>query len=243
MESQYGVIEPQAEFPVKRLLRVHHKDSDLVVGFPAFGPRSLKENLEEMSEDYSHPTTGEKISFRKPTTSESISAIAYGFGSNKKVDAKRDILNPIWLQAGDIIRTQDGVFTNTTETDESKLKAMLNNAEKVKGIYFLPNEVAFAPYDTFDRGVQDCDTFVQGGLARALEHTYEKVAQNLKVISSPQNYRDGVGVYDFGSVKEPVSKVVTLSSFRGFALDWLFVDGDGWVVSDGSAFGVLSQEK
>lgn len=243
--SKYGLIEQaEPQFPVRELLVAPHGKGDLILSFPAFGSNTYKGNLESIGKSYSHPKTGEKITFRPATTSESISAAAYGFGSNGKVDAKRDIFDPRWLQAGYIVKTKDGVFTNTTMTDESRLKEFLNGAQKVNGIYLLDNGIAFAPYDSFERGVQDCDSFAQGGLARALEHTPEKVATNLREIASPKIYKNkkGVDVWGFDSTKEPTLRIASLGSGRGIGGGRLHVDGSDWGGSDGGyAFGVLNE--
>lgn len=244
MKEQYGLIkQAEPQFPVRTLLSVPHKNRKLIVGYPAFGPDTYKENLEQMSQNYSHPQTGDKISFNPATTSESISASAYNFGSNGEVDAKRDIFDQKWLQAGYIVKTQDGVFTNIKSTDEKSLKALLNKAKKVNGIYLIDDKTAFAPYETFERGVQDFDTFAHGGLARALEHTKEKVATNQREIASPKFYKRGVNVWGFDNVQEPVLRVVCLNSDAYVGGDRLNVGGGSWSDDDsGYAFGVLKEE-
>jgi len=241
-QAQYGIrVKPQ--FPVRGLLVVPHKSNDLIVNlivsYPAFGLDWYKKNLEVMSEDYPHPETGERISFRPATTSESISVAAFGFGSNEEYDAKRNIFDPRWLQLSYIVRTHDGVFTNTKITDENELKSLLNRVEKVNGIYLIDDNIAFAPYETFQRGIQDRDAFAQGGLARALEHTPEKVARNLREMASPEHYKRGVNVYNFDDVKEPVLKVAILNSDGIIFGDWLGVSCDNWDDNNnGFAFGV-----
>jgi len=233
-EEHYGIIEvKEPQFPVRKLLRVPHKNRVLVVGYPAFGPSTYNSNKQAMQKDYSHIQTGEKISFRPATTSESISAVAYDF---QKL-AKPEIFDPKWLQAGYIIRTQDGVFTNTTETNETKLKQLLNKAEKINGIYLGENDFGFAPYESFERGIQDCDKFSQGGLARALEHTPKKMAKNLREISSPKFYKNGINVWAFDKVKDPTLKVASL--YSGMVDDGLLVCGYYWGGYFGCGFGVL----
>ena len=238
-ETKYGIIEQVGpQFPVRKLLVVRHRGGDLTVSYPAFGPNTYKGNLEEMSKDYSHPQTGERISFREPTTAESISAAAYEFENL----AKPEIFDSRWLQAGYIVRTQDGVFTNTKITDEDSLKKLLDKAEKVNGIYLIDDKMAFAPYETFKQGMQDCDTFSHGGLARALEHTQEKVATNLREIASPKFYKRGVNVWSFDSVKEPVLRIASLDSDRGLDRDGLGIGGyGGYEGRGGYAFGVLKK--
>lgn len=242
-ETSYGIIKKLVpNFPVRELFNIPHRDGILTLGWPAFGPNRHNKNLAHMAETYSHPLTGEPIFFREPRTSESISAAAYGFGNNGEVDAKRDIFDPRWLQAGHIVRTQEGIFTNTKVTDEKSLKEMLNGAKKVNGIYLLDKEMAFAPYESFERGVQDCSTFAEGGLARALEHTSEKVAENLRQIASRKFYKRGVNVIGFDKFKEPVLRVAGLGSLRGIAGGRLGVGGDLWYDDYlGYAFGVLKK--
>ena len=240
-QAQYGIIRAKSQFPVRELLVVPHRGNDLTVSHPAFGPNFYRQNLEAMSRDYSYPETGERISFRPAVTSESISAAAYGFGCEGEFDAERDIFNKRWLQLGYIVRTQDGVFTNTKITDEVSLKKLLEKAEKVNGIYLIDDNMAFAPYETFQRGVQDCDTFAHGGLARALEHTQENVAKNLREIASPRYYKKEVNVWGFDDVKEPVLKVAGLGSGR-VIVGGLGVGGDWYGDNNGYAFGVRTQK-
>jgi len=234
-DSKYGIIkQARPQFPVRELLVVPHIDSDLTVSFPAFGHNTYRGNLKSMQEIYSHPLTGKQIRFRPATTSESISAVAYDF----KNIAKPKIFDPRWLQAGYIVKTQDGVFTNTQLTDESQLKQMLDSFEKVNGIYLGKNGSAFAPYETFEMGIQEADTFAQGGLARALEHTPEKIAPKLKEITSPEFYKRGVDVWGFDDVKEPILRVVGLGSGRFLVGGMLGVGDDWYGGGDGFAFGV-----
>ena len=239
METEYGIIKqprPQPQYPVRELLVVPHKGEKLQVSYPAFGQGYFKNNIAEMQKFYSHPITGERISFREPTTSESISAAAWNF----KELAKREIFDPRWLQLGYLIRTQDGVFTNTKELDEKVLKSYLDKAEKVNGIYFIDDKTAYAPYETFKQGIyENLDEFAECGLARLLEHTKEKTAKNLREIASPKFYKNGVNILGFDSVKEPILSVAGLSS-NGLVGGWLDVGGFDWGGGDGGcAFGVL----
>ena len=250
-QTQYGLIKrKEPTHPVMDLLRVPHQGEALTVSHPAFGSNTFRVNVGEMQKPYSHPETGERISFREPTTSESISAAAYEFGAM----AKPEIFDPKWLQAGYILKTKEGVFVNPpkdvqgdTIADEEMLKTMLNGAAKVNGIYLVKNDVAlrdfgFAPYETFRTGIQDCDTFAESGLARLLEHTEEKIVRNFRKIASPKFYKKGVNVYGFDKVEEPHLRVVGLNSSGGFDGGRLNVDGDGlddgW---GGCAFGVLEE--
>ncbi len=226
------VIKP--EFPVKELIQ------DNQGTYAIFGPKRYRKNLEEMSEDFSHPITGEKISFRPATTSESIRIASDGFGEDGEFDAKKDIHDSRWNQTGYIVRTPEGVFTNTQELDEKTLMNMLNKAEKVNGIYLINDTIAFAPYESFKINIHDgeagVELFTQGGLARALEHTKEKTAENLGKIASHYK-RAGVNVCFFDDVKEPDLRVLGLGSSENSKG---MIVGDSWKESFGGyAFGVL----
>jgi len=205
-----------------------------------FGQNTYRNNIQNMQRAYFHSKNLSNISFRPATTSESISAVACNFEDF----AKPKIFDPKWLQAGYILRTQEGVFVNPLNVqgvpiiDEKILKSLLKADKKSKGIYLLDNGMGFAPYDSFTRGVQDCDSFAQGGLARVLEHTQEKEAKHLRAIASPKFYKRGVNVWGFDDVKEPVLRVVSLGSGGGLG-GGLAVDGYWGGYDDGCAFGVL----
>ena len=238
-ETQYRIRKAKPSLPAIDLLPVisyNGRELDVAV----FGPGVYSNNLDEMQKQYSHLEEFPIISFIPAITSESISIAKYGFGSKEEVDAKRDIFDPRWLQLGRIVRTSEGVYTNTEITNEKELKKMLNGVKEVNGIYLIDDKVGFAPYESFNQGVQDADTFAESGLARVLEHTEEKVAKNLREIASPKNYKRGVNVFGFDSVKEPVSKVASLYSGGVIDVNWLGVDGSDWYV-DGCAFGVLNE--
>ena len=102
MKDEYGIIRAKdirhRKFPAIDLLPIN---PTLTVAHPAFGPNYLSKNEIEMKKFYSHPETGEKITFRKPRTHESISAAAYKFGEL----AKPQIFDPRWLQLGPIVKT------------------------------------------------------------------------------------------------------------------------------------------
>lgn len=244
MERKYGIVKQvKSEFPVRELLLVPHKDGDLILSYPAFGPDYFRRNIAEMKKFYSHPETGEKISFRQPTTFESISAAAYNFENI----AKPEIFDPRWLQIGYIVVASEGVYANPPRDvrgdpiiDEQTLKLYLNGVTPVNGIRLLGNGFGFAPYETFETGVQDCDFFAEGGLARVLEHTNEKTAKKLREIASPKFYKRGVNVFGFDKVKEPALRVVSLGSCRGFrGCRFGVADGDMDGGRGGLAFGVL----
>ena len=236
--TEYGImeVEKRSSLPETKLLRVPHKTGNLVVRYPAFGPDTYKNNLAKMGERYFHSAEISDISFRSATTSESISGAAYKFGEM----AKKQIFNPNCLQVGPIVRTSEGVFANTKEVDESVLKSLLNKCEKVNGIWLYQGnepeliDFAYTEYETFKPGIQDSGDFAESGLARLLEHTHKKSAPNLREISSAENYLNGVDVFGFDSVKEPVLRVAYLVSDRSS----LLVDGYYLVNRYGFAFGV-----
>ncbi len=248
-ETGFGLIEiKKPKFPQRALLRVPHRKSVLTVAYPAFEQDFFKNNIEEMQKDYFHPQTGERISFREPTTSKSISVAAYDIENL----AKPKIFNRGWLQLGYIVRTSEGVFVNPPRdkqgnpiTDKQVLISSFINSKKVNGIWICDNkdilDFGFAPYETFEMGVQDGGKFVEGGLARILEHTIEKTAKNLKAISSFKNYPNGVNVWGFNPVKEPVLRVADLGSSWSSdgRVERLGVYGDSYGGPDKYTFGVL----
>ena len=241
-ETKYGMrkAEQREQLPdIDLLPLIPHNGKKLDVAI--FGPNTYRTNLDLMGKVYFHSRQLPNISFKPATTSESISAAASGFGSNGEVDAKRDILDPGWLQTGDIVRTQDGVFTNTTVIDETSLKQFLDGAEKVNGIYLLNGGIGFAPYESFEIGAQDCITFAHGGLARALEHTPEKVATKLGKIASPKFYKGEINVICFDPVEKPISRVASLYSNSNIDGNRLHVDGYYRYDVDGYAFGVFEK--
>lgn len=234
--AEYELIkQAKPQFPVKDLVKVKDGERALTIGI--FGPNYFSNNVEAMNETYSHPQTGETISFREPTTSESIFVASCEFGNKREFDIKRDIFDPRWLQTGRIVRTSEGVFTNTSIINNNELNKLLSNAKNVEGIYHIDN-MAFAPYESFETGVQSGKDFAQGGLARALENSNAKVATQLREIVS--KYKE-VNVFGFNPVSEPLQRVASLGSI----LDWdrLGVVGDGWYGYDGCAFGVLDKSR
>jgi|SRR3989338_283527 len=200
-----------------------------------------------MGKDYAHPETGQTISFREPTTAKSIAFASFALKNREKAEefgyVKKEILDPRWLQLGRIVRTSEGVWANlqSPTTDEKELNQLINSAQKVNGIYFLANGSAFAPYDSFEQGVQEHGDFVEGGLARSLEGTRERKAQKLEVIANPKLYKHGVNVWGFESVKKPVIAVASLVSYGGDGR--LFVLGGNLYDNDfGYAFGVREDD-
>jgi hypothetical protein len=243
-ETEYGIIKAkEPEFPIINLIVVPHMDGNLTASYPAFGTNYFKANIDEMQKSHSHPRTGERISFREPITAESISAAAFDFGNL----AKPLIFEPSWLQLGYIVRTSEGVFANPPKDadgnpiiDEQTLKSLLGKAEKVNGICLGNMDFGFAPYETFNQGVQNFGDFARSGLARLLEHSRD-TAKNLGKIASPEFYKRGVNVFGFGDVKEPLLRVASLVSDRYWD-GRLGVSGGDWDDGRGGfAFGVLNE--
>jgi len=250
-QTQYGIVK---KMPVRDLLRVPHKNGRLVVGYPAFGPDTYSGNLAEMQKKHFHSEEQSGIFFREPTTSESISACAYNFEEL----AKPEILDTLaWLQLGRIVRTSKGVFVNPPKdsegnpiTNEKILMQLLNGVKETNGIYLAEDnanlrDFGYAPYESFERGIQDCDIFLRSGLARLLEHTEEEVAKNLREISWPKFYFRGFSVRGFNPVNEPVLSVAGLDSPKIIGSDRLNVGGYNLIDDSGRghAFGVLNSEK
>lgn len=135
MSEKYGtIIEPKTVNPPIALLPL---EEGLTVAYPAFGSATYNSNLERMGEKYSHPKTGETITFREPRTQESIRAARLGFGSQGEIDFKREVFNPSWLQAGRRVGTKQGIFFNTNELDEARLRDSLSRATIHNGVYLL----------------------------------------------------------------------------------------------------------
>lgn len=216
---------------------IPYKGSELDIAI--FGPHTYISNLENMKKRYYHSNQHLSISFTPATTSESIFTAAYILEDN--ID-KPQIFDSKWLQAGNIVKTQDGVFTNTQITNEYYLKQLLNRAEKVNGIYLINSDVGFAPYESFSTGLMDSGDFAEGGLARALEHTNEKSAKNLGEISYTKFYPKRVNVFGFDEVDKPILTFVGLSFGGCSNVDGLGIYGGGRLCIIGCAFGVLNAD-
>ena len=227
-KEQYVIIEKsEPEFPVRELI----ESQDGKVAFSVFGQNYISNNVKEMNKTYSHPNTGEKMTFSEPTIAESISIASFDFENF----AKPRIFDQRWLQAGRHVKTSEGVYTNTQETDEKALNSLLDNVKKVNGIYLINDETAFIPYDSFEQGDMEVGKFVEQGLARGLEHTTEKKAEKLARMASKENYSNGVWVCGWDSLESPETRISELVSIDGK----LRVDGS-WDVNYGDyAFGVF----
>lgn len=240
-ETKYEMLQAEKpKAPPIDLVRISG-DRNLTASSEAFGPKSFNSNVAEMQKQYSHPQTGEVITLREPTTVDSIFAASYDFANR----AKPRIFDPSGLQAGRVLKTKEGVFVNVPRDsqgkpiiDEQILKSFLKANKKVNGIYLMNNDFGFVPYETFEQGVQEAGKFIEGGLARGLEHS--QLPKHLKKIASEENYPNGVTVWGFDPVNEPALRVASLGS--AWVSRRLYVLGGNWLDSYyGFAFGVLDR--
>ncbi|PIN92931.1 hypothetical protein COU54_05040 [Candidatus Pacearchaeota archaeon CG10_big_fil_rev_8_21_14_0_10_31_24] len=244
---EYGLIKYKGSaLPTTDLLVVPHKESDLIV--KVFGPDTYKDNLSKMKGHYSHSSERlgnlTDITFKPLPTYFSLAVASYDFPNL----AKPMIFNSNWLQAGRILRVAEGVWINPLEdkggeviTDEKELEKYLHTQNKmVNGIYLLDGHTSFVPYNSFEKREQCPEKFLEGGLARGLVHTSEKIADSLSPIANDKEYPNNVDVLGFDSVKEPILKVVCLYFYRDVGCGGLVVDGSGWIDDYyGYAFGGL----
>ncbi len=259
MARQQYEMRLAEEIPRKDLLPII-KQKRHQLDMALFGKASYKENITSMEKIYFHSRELPNITFRPATVSESIAAAAYDFENS----AKPQILGKTSLQLGYVVTTPEGIFVDTTTTDEDDLKEILANSRKVNGVWvyqkykkkfrgtrFVPNESFLeAPgYNT-----QSWTVFVRGGLARALEYTSPKElerfgeANNLSKIASSDFYRNGVRVnFKLGEIcvnKPPVLEVALMYSGNpgGKFDNTLVIESipiDNVTCSQGVAFGVL----
>ena len=275
-KMEYGLIEPDITKPRTNLLAVPHKGEPLIVmplscnyiksrekafdgllHLKRLDKGTYNQNAEILKSNFYEFYNSEKfpsVRFRVPLTQESISAAACEFGPN----AYRNLQHK-WLQLGKVVRTKDGVFTNTSERDEAKLKTMLDGAKKVNGIYLIDEKMAFAPYESFKTGRQERREFAEGGLARALEHTDGTVAGNLArmLVGDVMGMRFSakVNVFEPESIekpssRKPISRVAALYC-NDFFRPENFKDGNltfsvnyacGANVESGQMYGVMKEE-
>ena len=225
-KTKYGPIEPRPKVKPKSLLVVPHRSKPLTVA--QFGPNTYINNIQKMQGDFSCMPKYPQMSFTPATTSESISVASYEFEAR----AKPSIFDLSWLQLGWGVATSEGYFVNPPKdsqgkpiTNEKALKGI--KTKKINGIYLGSNDFGFAPFSTFEQGEQDSSKFVEGGLARILEHTEDKKAGKLSVISDPKLYDLGVDVFEFNRASaNPVLIIPVLSSNKDGDCR-LYVNGDG----------------
>lgn len=253
-KEKYGIRKSEAQFPPIDLLpEVEYNGK--ILNAAVFGPNYFSKNVENMQKQYFHSKQLPNITFRSATTSEAIAIASNGFNKKGEFDAKRDILDPRWLQLARIGRASEGIYLNIPKDkngnpigDEKELKQFINKAKKVNGIWIVPNgkfenvrDFVFVPYDTFEQKVyENSKEFAESGLARGLECSNGKKAEKLENISSKENYPNGASVLGWGSSKNLQLRIPGLLSVDGL----LLVGGDDWGDYDGGfAFGVCSKGK
>jgi hypothetical protein len=170
----------------------------------------------------------QQVFFTDPATNDSISIAARRFGEF----FKPLVFDPALLHAGRYVKTSEGIYVNPPRdadgnhvVDESALKVCLNGARKSKGIYLAENSFGFAPYGSFKRGDQARWEFFTGGLARVLEASQGRSADNLRSISE---FYERVDVRGFDPVENSTLSVVSLGSQWHFLRQTLCVDGKFW---------------
>jgi len=260
MTDKYGLIAEKKQvrqeqpelLPVLDLVRVRHQGKSLIVSRNAFGPAPFSENVAKMSANYCYPNTRRVITLRESTTSESISAAHYNFDRW----AKPEIFDRNELQAGWVIKTLEGVYLNPPKDtdgkpirDEKVLRSLRDRSLKLKdGVFVLENgrvrgvrDFGYASYESFAGGIQETGTFVEGGLARVLEHTFGKKAKKLWEIASNNDYTEvnvfGFGTSELGEAGEPIARVVRL--YSGVKVSWLYINGGLSYGSGGCTLGTL----
>ena len=172
---------------------------------------SHREILTRDKESYTSPEAPD-LKFRAPLSQESIETLVQGLENYREfpffppysdLEEGAEVryrgipyLNAT-LQIGRIVRFEpdtpglvdgwNGYFTNTKETNEEKLREILDTAfEEDNGVYLCEDGIAFArtmPYEFF----RDME-FPKSRLARALEYTTEKVAKNMSKLISGKHY-------------------------------------------------------
>lgn len=240
------------------LLTAPRTDGDIVFGWPFFGPDYFNVNIREMKKPHTL-FNGHAIeySFREPTTSESIVAVSYCLESQKRGMLRdifgntsvRNIFYPTWLQAGRYVTTGEGIYVNpplylddldgmTPLLDESVLRKLRDSGERVKDIFFNDNDFAFVPWNSFEVGFQTHDTFLAGGLARALEHARGDRADRLATIANIKLYSRGVYVGNLAPSCNPAPGVFDFATSRSVK-SRLSISGCWGNEGNGCAFGVL----
>jgi len=185
---------------------------------------------------------------REPLTQETISAVAYRVET--KDSSSWHGSSPFkghWMAntilAGRVVETPEGIYTNTSEIDEDILKSWLNGVEKVNGIYLINDKMAFAPRDSYKIGIQETEEFVEGGLARVLEHTDAKVAENLARIASTKKFKGGTNVeLSQSSCEKPKEELVCFYGGNFLSGSIPFTVGNKYALGFGYTYGVLQED-
>ncbi len=244
----FTIMRKQPRIPVRTLVTIPYQSGSLTFTPQVFGPDYFANNVSQMRKDYQHPYSGEKISFKEPTTPQSLAIASFMFANRDKATEfagiRKEVSDPRWLQLGNIIRTSEGVYAGNLPRDgkgeiildNDELRSHWNKLKPVDGIYLTPQGLAFTEYG-FKTGEQSHEDFSEGRLARVLAASTAKPTM-LKSIANNSEYPKGVYVYNFDKVRQPTLAVVGLGSGRGIRGGGLDVDGY-WDGSYGCAFGVF----
>lgn len=241
----YEVLKarPTSKFPLRDVARVRDGGKDLLVSAEAFGPSTYVNNIIKMGQTYARSDTLEPVTFRLPTTDETMMIAA---GNISEVKPK--ILDKNWLQAGrSVLLPGKRLVVNPPMdgegkyiTDERVLAGYINNAEEVGGVRF--GRYGFAYVEKFDTGEMSVEQASENGLVRAIEGSRGR-AEDMLTIGTKNNYLRGVRVWGLDNVNEAVTKVVSLSSS---GVDMLSVgadDRDSYYNGGGFVFGVASKNQ
>jgi len=172
--------------PKKDLILVTGRSTKILAA--EFGPNFHQANLREIEQEYNHSQEYPVITFRGPSTQESLKIASQRFEAR----AKQFLDANCTLQLGKVVITEDGIYTNMTETNPYALKRKLNNIMSIRGIYLINDTQAFIPYEAFWVGKYKNEDFVRSALARGLEHTDQRRAKSLEDIASKSHYPNGV---------------------------------------------------
>jgi hypothetical protein len=236
-KRSYETIEesyPLPKFPVRSLLRIPQGTKFIVVSKDPFGESSFSDNIRYMQQSYCYPNTHEVISFNRPTTKESVQILG----------AVPQVLTNRTIQLGYFSEGFEGIYVNppTGHGDrmvcsDDELQQMRLGTRGVYGVEFLKgSDFAFVPYSAFETGEQGADTFLKGGLARAIEHNFKRNAETLERILAQNGIRtvnvkapNGSGGLNFFSYLDSQGKRILEVS-------------TSYLADRGYAFGIASDE-
>ncbi|MDO8563694.1 MAG: hypothetical protein Q7R87_01660 [Nanoarchaeota archaeon] len=190
--TKYEVLKSKGLPPID-LIKILHNNGHLFAS-----PMTSGYDYPAKREDkhYFHSSNLPDITFREASSSESISILQ---ATLNDLDGSFPFRKKFAL--GRILGTVEGVIANPpkgfplwryskgiSKEEEQVIKECISKSRRIKvgkgHIYLGENDFGFAEHESFDRGTQNIDTFVRGGLARILEHTSGDVAENFRKIAS-----------------------------------------------------------
>lgn len=244
-EERYGIKKTQGNYlPPTDILVVPHEQEEITVKYPPFGSDSLEDDLRDMRKEYFHSEEIPRMFFRKPTTSESISAIHFAL--------KRKLIYEIpqgGILLGWAFETDEGIYVNPPRDqkrnlilDEKILSHYRDMMEESGGIYIFPKDIlkkakdfCFLPreYTICSRRTGDVKEFIGSEFSRSLGHLPEsghKLEEILSIISantiistveSPTKgdcvvFGGKSGLSDFD---RPCLRAASISQYKGFPKD------------------------